>query len=76
MAYENTDPAGARELLEADSACLLIDVRTPEEFAAGHVPGAYNVPLMFRTDAGMSPNPSFVQAMERHFAKDAALVFV
>jgi len=40
------------------------------------VPGAYNVPLMFRTDAGMSPNPSFVQAMERHFAKDAALVFV
>jgi len=27
------------------NADLLIDVRTPEEFAAGHVPGAYNVPL-------------------------------
>lgn len=29
----------------ATSDALLIDVRTGEEFAAGHVPGAINVPL-------------------------------
>ncbi len=27
------------------SAVVLIDVREPEEFAAGHVPGARNIPL-------------------------------
>ena len=31
---------------------LLIDVREPDEFAAGHVPGAVNLPLSsFRADA-------------------------
>jgi len=27
-----------------DPALFLLDVRTPEEFAAGHVPGAVNIP--------------------------------
>lgn len=27
-----------------DDSLLLIDVRSPEEFAAGHVPGAINIP--------------------------------
>lgn len=31
--------------LDAKTVPLLIDVRTPEEFAAGHVPGAKNIPL-------------------------------
>lgn len=39
---------GAQELVarEAarDPALVVLDVRTPEEFAAGHVPGAINVP--------------------------------
>ncbi|MDO5719532.1 MAG: rhodanese-like domain-containing protein [Actinomycetaceae bacterium] len=29
----------------AESDVLVIDVRTPEEFAGGHIPGAKNVPL-------------------------------
>ena len=32
-------------LLRQDSSVTLIDARTPEEFAAGHVPDAINVPI-------------------------------
>ena len=38
---------GAEELMsriEAETAPTILDVRTPEEFAAGHVPGAINIP--------------------------------
>lgn len=48
-------PAAAKKLVEIDVAALksareagpitLIDVRTPEEFASGHVPGAVNLPV-------------------------------
>lgn len=31
--------------LEGESAPLVLDVRTEAEFAAGHVPGALNIPL-------------------------------
>lgn len=36
-------PAKARELVERGA--LLLDVRTPGEFAGGHIAGARNVPL-------------------------------
>src|SRR5690606_10760521 len=32
------------ELIGTDAAPLILDVRTPEEYAAGHVPGAINIP--------------------------------
>jgi rhodanese-related sulfurtransferase len=38
----------AQELQQRQAAgekVLVVDVRSPEEFAAGHVPGAINVPL-------------------------------
>lgn len=38
-----TPPAQARELVE--KGARLVDVRTPTEFASGHLPGAINVPL-------------------------------
>lgn len=41
----NIDVTALRELLADSSAPRLIDVRTPGEFAAGHIEGAYNVPL-------------------------------
>lgn len=31
--------------IESGNAPSIVDVRTPAEFAAGHVPGAINVPL-------------------------------
>ena len=30
---------------ESKSAPLVIDVRTPEEYASGHIPGAVNIPF-------------------------------
>jgi rhodanese-related sulfurtransferase len=38
---------GSDELMsriEAETAPTILDVRTPEEFAVGHVPGAINIP--------------------------------
>ncbi|MED6193812.1 hypothetical protein PIB30_022860 [Stylosanthes scabra] len=40
----------AHELLLAGHRYL--DVRTPEEFNAGHAPGAINIPYMFRVGSG------------------------
>lgn len=38
--------------LIAKKAAVVIDVRTPEEYAAGHIAGAYNIPL-----EGLALNP-------------------
>ena len=57
-----------------DEAFTYVDVRTEEEFEAGHPDGAVNVPLMLSGAAGMAPNPEFLSVMERAFAKDAPLV--
>ena len=51
-----------------------VDVRTEEEFAAGHPAGAFNVPVMIAAAAGLEPNPEFVAVMERAFAKDAPII--
>jgi rhodanese-related sulfurtransferase len=39
------DPATLRELLDSGRRLRILDVRTPAEFEAAHIPGAYNVPL-------------------------------
>jgi phage shock protein E len=47
VAVKETATIAADELMlriEAESAPTILDVRTPEEFAAGHVPGAINIP--------------------------------
>lgn len=38
-------PQALAQDLRAGERPLLLDVRTPEEFAAGHLPGALNIPL-------------------------------
>ena len=75
MTYQDKDPAGAKELLAGEEDYAFVDVRTVDEFQDGHVPGAYNVPIAFRSPLGMEPNPAFVEVIQRHFPKDAKLVF-
>lgn len=38
-------PSELNERRESGTAPVVIDVRTPEEFAAGHIPGALNIPF-------------------------------
>jgi phage shock protein E len=33
-----------KRIEKKDASMVILDVRTPEEFAAGHVPGAINIP--------------------------------
>jgi len=47
----DVSPAEARQLVQAGAR--LVDVRTPAEFAAGHIAGAINIPVQ-QLDARMS----------------------
>lgn len=42
--HRDITPAELRNML-ASSSVLLVDVREPDEFAAGHIPDALNLPL-------------------------------
>jgi cysteine synthase/rhodanese-related sulfurtransferase len=59
------DPAKARAILEGPGSPALIDVRSPEEYVAGHAPGARNVPLADLAGGGATGLPE---------DKDAAVV--
>ncbi len=74
MTYQTQDPAGVHELLATDPAWIYLDVRSAQEFEQGHVPGSYNIPLLFMTPAGMQPNAAFLAAVGRHFPKTKKLV--
>jgi phage shock protein E len=38
------EPAELEQRIESGQAPVVLDVRTPEEYAAGHIPGALNIP--------------------------------
>lgn len=67
MPIQRLSSREAIERVAADARLVHIDVRSEQEFAAGHAPAAYNVPLMHAGPAGMTPNPDFTAAVERAF---------
>ena len=69
------DPMTASSHLDGEPGLSLIDVRSVEEFEAGHPPGAWNIPLAFQGIGGMRPNPRFVEAVRASFASDAFIIF-
>jgi rhodanese-related sulfurtransferase len=74
MTHETLDPQAAHERMGQEEGWQCLDVRTAEEFAAGHLPNAWNVPFGFRGPDGLVPNPEFEATVERLFEKDARMV--
>ena len=73
MPSRRVSPADAQALIQKEGYSY-VDVRSVQEFQAGHPTGAYNVPLMEMGPAGMAPNPDFLKVMEKTFPKDSQLV--
>lgn len=77
---ENTlpqiSPQFANRLMNADSSYVYLDVRTPAEFDDGHVPGAYNVPLLFRDEAEETwqSNPEFLATVKAAFPPETKMI--
>ncbi|MBP5313559.1 MAG: rhodanese-like domain-containing protein [Eggerthellaceae bacterium] len=42
--YTRITHAQAKEMMEQNDDILIIDVRRPDEYASGHIPGAINIP--------------------------------
>lgn len=75
MRYESMNPKEAKRLLDGPEGWKYVDVRTVEEFQAGHPLNAYNVPVALRdARGGMAPNPDFVAVIQKTFPLDARLV--
>ncbi|KAG6775642.1 hypothetical protein POTOM_019122 [Populus tomentosa] len=69
----------AHELHQAGHRYL--DVRTPDEFSAGHAAGAINIPYIPYSvlisvcfNAGMTKNPKFVEEVLSHFRKHDEII--
>ncbi|XP_020243155.1 rhodanese-like domain-containing protein 15, chloroplastic isoform X2 [Asparagus officinalis] len=62
----------AHELLQAGHRYL--DVRTVDEFNAGHPVGATNIPYMFKVGSGMTKNPNFLAEVSSAFDKDDEII--
>ena len=64
-AFANVDVKEASHLVQGGQHTY-VDVRTVEEFAAGHCPSAVNVPVMVKQGGGMAPNPQFLEQVRAH----------
>jgi rhodanese-related sulfurtransferase len=67
MTIQRLSTQEAIERVTGDPSLVHIDVRAEQEFAAGHAPAAYNVPLMHMGPGGMTPNPDFAAEVARAF---------
>ena len=75
MPIQQIDPKTAHEQMGKDPGAVLIDVRTVEEFVAGHPKGAKNIPVRMRdaTSGQMLPNADFGAIAGKLASKDQAI---
>jgi len=55
--YEQITAEDAKKLMDAESDYIIVDARTEEEFAEGHIPGAILIPEYEITDRAQSELP-------------------
>jgi rhodanese-related sulfurtransferase len=72
MSVQRISTARALELVA--EGVVYLDVRSVPEFEAGHVPDAYNIPLMHKGPMGMQPNPDFEARVRATFDEAQPLV--
>ena len=73
MSILRVSPEEALRLLREEGYTYL-DVRSIPEFEEGHPEGAYNVPLMHMTPAGMQANGDFLAVVQQTFPESTKLV--
>jgi len=74
MAIKSISPREAHDLVSGTDGAVYLDVRTVEEFSAGHPAMAYNVPLLQRDRIGqMAPNPDFLAVVRARFTPGTPL---
>ena len=69
---ERVSPEEAKRL--TDEGYLYLDVRTEQEYAAGHPAGAHNLPVFLAGSHGLEPNVDFIPLAEALYPKDARIV--
>ena len=74
QAVTGTNAGAARDLLAEGHEYL--DVRTPEEFGAGHVPGAKHCPWLFMAGGQRTPNAEFLEEVAQLFPDKATPIVV
>ena len=76
MGIQNITPEQAKQILDADSGAVYIDVRTEGEFQNGHVPAALNIPVVWPDPVTrqMKPNPDFVKVVSAHFSQNSRII--
>jgi rhodanese-related sulfurtransferase len=74
MPVRRLSPEETKALLDSGQGFVYLDVRTVQEFDAGHVPGAKNIPFLEPGPMGMAINPAFIASVAKNFPKDAKIV--
>lgn len=72
MPYTNIMPKEAYQ--RTKEGYTYLDVRTVDEFKAGHAAGAVNIPIFIATPAGRQLNPNFLTLVQEKFPKTTKLV--
>ncbi len=75
MSVDQLPPPEAKQFLDDHPDAVYLDVRTESEFAAGHPPGAINIPVALPGPGGqMVPNPEFLGVASHVLSKDRSIV--
>jgi rhodanese-related sulfurtransferase len=76
MSVKLIDPKQTWDTLQKDTNAVYLDVRTAEEFANGHVPGAANIPVMLPDPLSrrMAPNTKFLESVQTAYPRDRKII--